>query len=324
MPATATLTTYKMYIDGQWVDGSSGNYFESDDPFRAEPWALIPRGTAADVDRAVRAAHKAFTSGEWPKLTASRRGALLRRLGDLITERVEATGRDRSSRQRQAVRRDEHADGVHGAVVSLLRRPGRQDRRRGAADRQARHLQLHALRAARRHRRDRPVELAAAADDVEAGAGAGCRQHGRHQAVGVHVGIGARVHEADRGGGLPARRRQRRHRVRRRCRRAAGRASARGQGRVHRLRRDRPADLRSRRARDEARHDGARRQVAEHRVRRCRARQRGEGRRSRASSRRRDRRASPGSRLLVQQSDSRSVPREARGVREDGEDGRTR
>ena len=87
MPATATLTTYKMYIDGQWVDGSSGNHFESDDPFRAEPWALIPRGTAADVDRAVRAAHKAFTSGEWPKLTASRRGALLRRLGDLVTER---------------------------------------------------------------------------------------------------------------------------------------------------------------------------------------------------------------------------------------------
>ena len=87
MPATATLTTYKMYIDGQWVDASSGNHFESDDPFRAEPWALIPRGNAADVDRAVRAAHQAFTSGEWPKLTASRRGALLRRLGDLITER---------------------------------------------------------------------------------------------------------------------------------------------------------------------------------------------------------------------------------------------
>ena len=87
MTATATLTTYKMYIDGQWVDAASTEYFESDDPFRAEPWARIPRGTAADVDRAVRAAHKAFTSGEWPRLTASRRGALLRKLGDLISER---------------------------------------------------------------------------------------------------------------------------------------------------------------------------------------------------------------------------------------------
>jgi aldehyde dehydrogenase (NAD+) len=79
-----------MYIDGQWVDAVSGEQFESDDPFRAEPWALIPRGAAADVDRAVRAAHKAFTSGEWPRLTASRRGALLRRLGDLIGERSTA------------------------------------------------------------------------------------------------------------------------------------------------------------------------------------------------------------------------------------------
>jgi aldehyde dehydrogenase (NAD+) len=43
-----------------------------------------------DVDLAVRAAHAAFTSGEWPALTASRRGALLRRLGDLVTERSRA------------------------------------------------------------------------------------------------------------------------------------------------------------------------------------------------------------------------------------------
>ena len=88
MTATATaLARYQMFIGGQWVEASSRDHFESDDPFRAEPWALIPRGTAEDVDRAVGAAHRAFTSGEWPTLTASQRGALLRRLGDLITER---------------------------------------------------------------------------------------------------------------------------------------------------------------------------------------------------------------------------------------------
>src|SRR5215510_10979256 len=76
-----------MYIGGQWVDASSRDHFESDDPFRAAPWALIPRGTSEDVDRAVRAAHKAFTSGEWPRLTASRRGALLRKLADLVAAR---------------------------------------------------------------------------------------------------------------------------------------------------------------------------------------------------------------------------------------------
>ena len=88
MTATATaLARYQMFIGGEWVEATSRDHFESDDPFRAEPWALIPRGTSEDVDRAVRAAHRAFTSGEWPALTASKRGALLHRLGDLITER---------------------------------------------------------------------------------------------------------------------------------------------------------------------------------------------------------------------------------------------
>ena len=76
-----------MYVGGEWVDAGSCDYFESDNPYLGEPWALIPRGTAADADRAVRAAHTAFTSGEWPRLTASRRGALLRRLADLITQK---------------------------------------------------------------------------------------------------------------------------------------------------------------------------------------------------------------------------------------------
>jgi (Z)-2-((N-methylformamido)methylene)-5-hydroxybutyrolactone dehydrogenase len=87
MITTSTLTRYRMYVGGEWVDAGSGDYFESDNPYLGEPWALIPRGTAADADRAVRAAHAAFTSGEWPRLTASRRGALLRRLGDLILEK---------------------------------------------------------------------------------------------------------------------------------------------------------------------------------------------------------------------------------------------
>jgi aldehyde dehydrogenase (NAD+) len=80
------MNSYQMFIDGHWTGAASGAQFESDDPFLGRPWALIPRATAVDVDLAVRAAHKAFTSGEWPKYTASRRGALLRKLGDLVTE----------------------------------------------------------------------------------------------------------------------------------------------------------------------------------------------------------------------------------------------
>jgi len=80
------LTRYQLYIDGQWVDSASGRQFESHNPYTGKPWALIPRGNAEDVDRAVRAARQAFTTGEWPKLTPSKRGALLRKLGDLIAD----------------------------------------------------------------------------------------------------------------------------------------------------------------------------------------------------------------------------------------------
>jgi aldehyde dehydrogenase (NAD+) len=84
---TETLVTYQMYIDGQWVDSASGQQFESHNPYTGKPWALIPRGNAEDVERAVRAARKAFTAGEWPSFTPSKRGALLRKLGDLIAEK---------------------------------------------------------------------------------------------------------------------------------------------------------------------------------------------------------------------------------------------
>jgi acyl-CoA reductase-like NAD-dependent aldehyde dehydrogenase len=82
----ATLEKYQTHIGGQWVDSLSGQFFETDNPYTGKPWALIPRCTAEDVDRAVRAAHDAFTTGPWPKMTASQRGALLRRLGDLVSQ----------------------------------------------------------------------------------------------------------------------------------------------------------------------------------------------------------------------------------------------
>ncbi len=87
--AQQKLDRYLMHVGGQWVEAASGDYFESHNPYTAQPWALIPRGGAEDVDRAVRAAHQAFTGGEWPRTTPSARGALLRRLGDLVAKKAE-------------------------------------------------------------------------------------------------------------------------------------------------------------------------------------------------------------------------------------------
>ena len=89
LPATPTadgLARYGLYIDGAFTDPQSGQWIDSEDPVEGRAWARIPRGNGADADRAVAAAHRAFTSGPWPALSASRRGALLRKLGDLIAE----------------------------------------------------------------------------------------------------------------------------------------------------------------------------------------------------------------------------------------------
>jgi aldehyde dehydrogenase (NAD+) len=78
------MQKYQMYINGAFTDPVSGQWFETDNPYTAKPWALIPRGGAEDVERAVTAASRAFSEGEWSKLKPSQRGHLMRRLGDLI------------------------------------------------------------------------------------------------------------------------------------------------------------------------------------------------------------------------------------------------
>lgn len=83
------LKRYRIHVGGQWTDSASGKVFETSDPFSGEPWALIPECGEEDVDRAVAAADQAFHSGDWPRMAASQRGALLRRLGDLVAKKAE-------------------------------------------------------------------------------------------------------------------------------------------------------------------------------------------------------------------------------------------
>lgn len=86
------LEKLQMYIDAENHDPASGDYIETSNPYTGKAWGLVPRGNEEDVNRAVAAAKKAFTSGEWPKLTPTARGHLLRKLGDLIAENAEALG----------------------------------------------------------------------------------------------------------------------------------------------------------------------------------------------------------------------------------------
>ena len=87
------LVRYQMLIDGAWVDAEDGKTFQSLSPASGEPWAEIPEATAGDVDRAVKAAHRAFSEGPWATATPSERGRSLRKLADLLAEHSERLGR---------------------------------------------------------------------------------------------------------------------------------------------------------------------------------------------------------------------------------------
>ncbi|HEX5463284.1 MAG TPA: aldehyde dehydrogenase [Burkholderiales bacterium] len=78
------MKRYQLRIAGQACDPKSETWFETQNPYTGEAWAEIPRGGAGDVDAAVQAAHQALTSGPWAEMTPTQRGALMRRLGDLI------------------------------------------------------------------------------------------------------------------------------------------------------------------------------------------------------------------------------------------------
>lgn len=78
------LHEYLHFIDGRYAKPHLGEWFESYNPTTGAAWARIPNGDAVDVDVAVRAANEAMKGSAWGSMSASGRGALLRRLGDLI------------------------------------------------------------------------------------------------------------------------------------------------------------------------------------------------------------------------------------------------
>jgi len=87
------IAQYQMLIDGAWSDASDGGVFDSVNPATGAVWTRIPEATAEDVDRAVRAADRAFNSGPWSAMSPTERGRCLRRLGDLLADRSEDLGR---------------------------------------------------------------------------------------------------------------------------------------------------------------------------------------------------------------------------------------
>src|SRR5947207_15989505 len=82
-----TTTTYKNFIGGEWVDSADGGTMEVLNPATEEVIAEVPSSTAADVDRAVRAAKQALP--EWLETTPGERQELLLKLAGAIDEHAD-------------------------------------------------------------------------------------------------------------------------------------------------------------------------------------------------------------------------------------------
>jgi aldehyde dehydrogenase (NAD+) len=91
-PATdsrVAVSATKLLINNRWVPSESGKTFATINPATGEEICQIAEADAADVDKAVHAARRAFEHGPWRKLPASERGRMLHRLADLIEKHAD-------------------------------------------------------------------------------------------------------------------------------------------------------------------------------------------------------------------------------------------
>jgi acyl-CoA reductase-like NAD-dependent aldehyde dehydrogenase len=86
------MERFKNYINGEWVDPKSGEYFQNISPANLEDIiGEFPLSGQEDVDDAVKAANEAFKT--WKNVPAPKRGDMIRLAGDIFTRRKEELGK---------------------------------------------------------------------------------------------------------------------------------------------------------------------------------------------------------------------------------------
>jgi acyl-CoA reductase-like NAD-dependent aldehyde dehydrogenase len=80
------MHTYQHWIGGAPVAPVGGQYMDTIEAYTGKAWAQIARGTKEDADKAVAAARDAMYNGPWSRMTASERGRILNRIGDLLAD----------------------------------------------------------------------------------------------------------------------------------------------------------------------------------------------------------------------------------------------
>ena len=86
------IQNFKMYINGEWVDSSSGKKIETYNPENNEVWATVPEANEKDVDKAVQSAQNAFENN-WSTIHPRERAKYLRSIADQLRNNSEHLGK---------------------------------------------------------------------------------------------------------------------------------------------------------------------------------------------------------------------------------------
>lgn len=107
----------RLLIDGAWTDAVSGRTFEVRDPSSDRVIAGVAMGEAADIDRAVRAARRAFEDSDWSRMKPVDRERILHRIADLIERHADELAELESIDNGKSIVIARHVDLKHAIEV---------------------------------------------------------------------------------------------------------------------------------------------------------------------------------------------------------------
>jgi betaine-aldehyde dehydrogenase len=87
------MKKWGVWIDGKWTDSVGGKTMAVENPATGAKIAEVAHGSREDVDRAVKAAHRAFYDGRWTGLMRGDRQRMIWKLGELVEQKAEELAR---------------------------------------------------------------------------------------------------------------------------------------------------------------------------------------------------------------------------------------
>lgn len=109
LPSLGLPDKYGLFINGEFVEPTKGEYFDNVSPIDGKPFIQAARGTAADIDKAVAAAHQAYDT-TWSKASVTERSNLLLKIADIIEKNIERLAKIETVDNGKAVRETRNAD----------------------------------------------------------------------------------------------------------------------------------------------------------------------------------------------------------------------